>query len=100
MGTFDHGPAVGPQKLDERHENPPRDGGTLTAETSVVSVDESSVVSVELIDNHLADNDLLVAMTPISSDILANIEHTLDQLTSTTDLFDVSAFDLDSAPGS
>jgi hypothetical protein len=48
----------------------------------------------------LAADELMAAVTTISSDtasahILSNVEHTLDQLTSATDLFDVPAFDLD-----
>ena len=43
----------------------------------------------------LADDDLLAAMTSISSEALANIDQTLDQLTSSTDLFDIPAIDID-----
>ena len=38
---------------------------------------------------------LLAAVTALSSEAIANIDSTLDQLTSATDLFDVPAFDLD-----
>jgi hypothetical protein len=41
----------------------------------------------------LGDNDLLGAVTSMSSDDLSNIDHTLDQLTTSTDLFDVPALD-------
>jgi hypothetical protein len=88
MGTLDQRPAMdNPQNQNGHDETLPGDGGTLTA--------ESGVAPVELIDNHLADNDLLAAITPLS-DGLENIDHTLDQLTSVTNLFDVPAFDLDS----
>ena len=43
----------------------------------------------------LADDDLLAAMTSISAEALANIDQTLDQLTSSTDLFDIPAIDID-----
>jgi hypothetical protein len=49
---------------------------------------------------HLADNDLVVAIAATSPDTLASIEHTLDQLTTATDLFDVSAVDFDTGSGS
>lgn len=110
MGTFDHypDPDVGnPQNQDEHDENLPGDGGMPTAESTAVSVEgedlrvTGTVTGADLpgIDT-LADNYLLVAMTPVSSDTLANIEHTLDQLTSATNLFDVPAFDLDSPTSS
>ena len=41
----------------------------------------------------LADNDLLAAVTSMSSDPIFNVEHTLDQLTTSSDLFDVPAVD-------
>jgi len=112
MGTFDHSPDPDVDNLqnqDEHDENLPGDGGTLTAKSGVVSVEgedlritgDGTLNGADLpgAENHLADNDLLVAMIPVSSDTLANIEHMLDQLTSATDLFDVPAVDLDSATG-
>lgn len=48
----------------------------------------------------VADNDVLAAITSLTPDTLASIEHALDQLTSTTDLFDVPALDFDSGTGS
>jgi hypothetical protein len=39
--------------------------------------------------------DHLAAVTALSSEAIANIDSTLDQLTSATDLFDIPAFDLD-----
>ena len=75
MGTFDQRPAMdNPQNQNGHDETLPGDGRTLTA--------ESGVAPVELIDDQLADNDLLAAITPLPSDALENIDHTLDQLTS------------------
>jgi hypothetical protein len=51
-------------------------------------------------DYHFADNDLVAAIAATSPDTLASIEHTLDQLTTATDLFDVPAVDFDSGAGS
>jgi hypothetical protein len=51
-------------------------------------------------DHHLADNDLVAAIAVTSPDTLVSIEHTLDQLTTATDLFDVPAVDFDSGTGS
>jgi hypothetical protein len=48
----------------------------------------------------LADNDALAAIVPTASDSLANIQHTLDQLATATDLFDVPALDFDGTSGS
>ena len=50
-------------------------------------------------DHHLAD-DLVAAIAVTSPDTLVSIEHTLDQLTTATDLFDVPAVDFDSGTGS
>jgi hypothetical protein len=52
------------------------------------------------IEHQTADNDVLAAITSLTPDTLASIEHALDQLTSTTDLFDVPALDFDSGTGS
>jgi hypothetical protein len=41
------------------------------------------------------EDNLLAAVTSVSSDAPSNIDTTLDQLTSATDLFDVPALDLD-----
>jgi hypothetical protein len=40
-------------------------------------------------------DDHLAAVTSLSSEALSNIDTTLDQLTTATDLFDIPAFDLD-----
>jgi hypothetical protein len=49
--------------------------------------------------DQLADNDMHAAVVPVSADVLANLEHTLDHLVSSTDLFDVPAIDFDGANG-
>jgi hypothetical protein len=107
MGTFDDGSAKdGFQNQEAHDETLPSDSGTLIAGSSFG-------------EDHLADNDLLSAITTvswdaahsvgdnmlsmvtsISGDGLDSIDHTLDQFTSATNLFDVPPFDLDSPTGS
>jgi hypothetical protein len=41
----------------------------------------------------VAANDLLGAVTSMSTDAMSNVDHTLDQLITSTDLFDVPALD-------
>ena len=41
----------------------------------------------------LADNDVLAAVTSMHTDAMFNVDHTLDQLTTSSDLFDVPAMD-------
>jgi len=102
MGTFDDDPAKDGLQSEEAHnETLLSESGTLIAGSSVGT-------------DHLADFDLLAAMTPVSSDALDgggetilsamtsvawdgsdSIGHTLDQLTSATNLFDVPPLDLD-----
>ena len=109
MGAFDHSPDPDvhtPQNQAKHDENLLGDGGTQAAESSAVSVEGANLrmtghgADLPGAENHFADNDPLAAMIPVSSDTLANIEHTLDQLTIATDLFDVPAVDLDGATGS
>jgi hypothetical protein len=50
-------------------------------------------------DQHIAD-DVLAAVASMTPDTLTSIEHALDQLTSATDLFDVSPLDFDPGTGS
>jgi hypothetical protein len=45
--------------------------------------------------DQLADNEALAAIVPTSSADLAGIDHTLDQLATATNLFDVPALDFD-----
>ena len=50
-------------------------------------------------DQQIAD-DVLAAVASVTPDTLTSIEHALDQLTSTTDLFDVPPLDFDPGTGS
>ena len=45
--------------------------------------------------DQLADNEALAAIVPTSSAEVAGIDHTLDQLATATNLFDVPALDFD-----
>jgi hypothetical protein len=45
--------------------------------------------------DQLADNEALAAIVPTSSAEMAGIDHTLDQLATATNLFDVPALDFD-----
>jgi hypothetical protein len=111
MGTIDDGPAKdGLQNQAAHDETPPSDSGASIAGSSFGDDHLANVV---------ADNDLLSAIMPVSSDsvhsvgddILAtatagsgdgldSIGHTLDHLTSATNLFDVPPFDFHSPTGS
>jgi hypothetical protein len=71
-------------------------GDALHLVVDGVAGDSTSPVN----DCHLADNDLVAAIAATSPDTLASIEHTLDQLTTATDLFDVPAVDFDTGAGS
>lgn len=95
MGTFDDGPAKESLQNQETHDE------TVASNGSSFGAD------------HLADNDLLSAITPVpwhaldsvgdamlsttsgTCDGVDSIGHTLDQLTTATNLFDVHPFDLD-----
>jgi hypothetical protein len=96
----DSAPKESLQSLDAHQEALPSDSGTLIAGESV-GVDQ------------LADNDLLSALAPISFETLGTVEnlmpstmssvsydgadsigHTLDQLTTATNLFDVPPLDV------
>jgi hypothetical protein len=46
-----------------------------------------------------ADNDILAAVTAVTPDTLMSIELALDQLTTTTDLFDIPVVDFDDSTG-
>lgn len=61
---------------------------SVTAEAS--TIDLSSLTA-----DQLADDDMLAAVTAISPEHIANLEHAVDQLIGTTDLFDVPSFDFD-----
>jgi hypothetical protein len=46
-----------------------------------------------------ADNDILAAVIAVTPDTLLSIELALDQLTTTTDLFDIPVVDFDDSTG-
>jgi hypothetical protein len=46
-----------------------------------------------------ADNDILAAVTAVTPDALLSIELALDQLTTTTDLFDIPVVDFEDSTG-
>ena len=84
------------QKQDDQ--NLPGRGGTPTLEDTSGSVVNPAIDNQPAdIDNQPADNAILVA---VFSDPVPNFEHTLDQLTVVTDLFDIPALDLDTAASS
>jgi hypothetical protein len=109
MGTFDNGPAKdGLQNQVAQDETLPGDSGSVVAGSSFGDDHLANVV---------ADNDLLSAIMPASSDCvhsvgddmlatatsvsgLDSIGHTLDHLTSATNLFDVPPFDFPGPTGS
>lgn len=67
----------------------------LTIETDIVPLADSNLAGAESAGSGdpLGDNDLLGAVTSMPSDAMSNVDHTLDQLTTSTDLFDVPALD-------
>jgi hypothetical protein len=70
--------------------------GSAEAETSRVTVESvASGAAVTEMENQLADNEVLAAVTSMTAGTSASLEHTLDQLTTATDLFDVPALDYD-----
>jgi hypothetical protein len=64
-------------------------------ETEIVAFGDGNVTGAESAGTAdlLGDDDLLGALTSMPSVGESNIEHTLDQLTTSTDLFDVPALD-------
>jgi hypothetical protein len=77
-------------------ENSLSDQTNLIATTIEVSAAEPPIATAD----QLADNDVLAALTSVTPDIITNLEHTFDQLVSTTDLFDVPSIDFDGAADS
>ena len=79
----------------------PKSGVTGTPEPGSADVSGADAVSAalpaadRLPPGNAPGEDHLAAVTALSSEAIANIDSTLDQLTSATDLFDVPAFDLD-----
>jgi hypothetical protein len=70
-------------------------GGSLGAGDAVAVVADEKVIGRESAGTGdlLGDDDLLGALTSLPSVPLSNIDYALDQLTTTTDLFDVPALD-------
>jgi hypothetical protein len=66
-----------------------------STETDIVPFGEGNVTGAEsaATGDLLGDNDLLGALISMPSAGVSNIDHTLDQLTTSTDLFDVPALD-------
>ena len=92
-----------PQHKDEpaiteagRGEERSTDGGSgLAAGDAVAVVADEKVIGRESAGTGdlLGDDDLLGALTSMPSVPVSNIDHALDQLTTSTDLFDVPALD-------
>jgi hypothetical protein len=70
-------------------------GGGLTTGDAVAVVADEKVIGTDSAGTGdlLGDDDLLGALTSMPSVAVSNIDHTLDQLTTSTDLFDVPALD-------
>jgi hypothetical protein len=68
---------------------------TLSTETDIAPFGDGNVIGTESAGTGdlLGDDDLLGALTSMPSVAVSNIDHTLDQLTTSTDLFDVPALD-------
>jgi hypothetical protein len=56
--------------------------------------------AISAVTDQLADNDALAAVVSTTPDVLEGIHHTLDQLATATDLFDVPPMDFDGTSGS
>jgi hypothetical protein len=97
MARFDSDPKPGGDERpsDRSAENSPAVGSDLSAPPGagpVASLPQDDAIPVGKVP---AEDDLLAAVTSISSDAPTNIDQTLDQLTSSTDLFDIPAIDFD-----
>jgi hypothetical protein len=68
---------------------------TLNTETDIVPFGDGHAVGVESAGTGdlLGDNDLLGAVTSMPFETVSNVDHALDQLTTSIDLFDVPALD-------
>jgi hypothetical protein len=91
----------GSEKTDSLTNEGSNSVGSAESENAQVAVENlaSGAAATEMA-NQLADNDVLAAVTSMTADTSANLEHTLDQLTTATDLFDVPALDYDGATDS
>ena len=81
---------------DQSAENSPAVGKELSAAAGAAPVENLPQDDIVTTGKASAEEDvLLAAVTSMSSEALTNIDQTLDQLTSSTDLFDIPAIDLD-----
>ena len=55
---------------------------------------------ISAVADQLTDNEALAAVVSTTPDVLEGIHHTLDQLATATDLFDVAPLDFDGPSGS
>lgn len=67
------------------------DAAELVSDTAVASAIEPPGI----VADQLADDDMLAAVTAISPEHIIHLEHAVDQLIGTTDLFDVPSIDVD-----
>jgi hypothetical protein len=67
---------------------------------TVITIEASAGGPSAAAADQLADNDVLAAVMSVTPDVMTNLEHTFDQLISTTDLFDVPSIDFDGASDS
>ncbi len=95
MAKYDFEPSPDRLPSDQPAENSSGYGSDLSARPSAGVVENLPAENTTQVGKVLADDDLLAAMTSISAEALANIDQTLDQLTSSTDLFDIPAIDID-----
>ena len=77
------------------HGNQPANIAALDTDTGSVVLGDGDLIGTESAGTGdlPGDDDLLGALTSMPSVAMSNIDHTLDQLTNTTDLFDVPALD-------
>ncbi len=97
MGSSDHRrePRAG-NAPEHPYSSEGETGNQLPSIVDVLSVDpppEQVGLGLE------ADNDILAAVTAVTPDTLLSIELALDQLTTTTDLFDIPVVDFDDSTG-
>jgi hypothetical protein len=95
MGSSDHRePLAGVQQRPSSSEG--ETGNQLPSNVDVLSVGPSPEQVGLGLD---ADNDILAAVTAVTPDTLLSIELALDQLTTTTDLFDIPVVDFEDSTG-
>jgi hypothetical protein len=92
-GSRDHGggSTTGDTVAADDNENQAADVAKLI--TAVVPLEDGKVIGSAETGDLQGDDDLLGALSSVPSIAVSNIDHTLDQLTTSTDLFDVPALD-------